>query len=73
MEIKEAIEKERLDEELNSVGNMDFRTKEKFLLPDYEREELITEKCRAYPEIKIENLKISKHLSIKANGLSISG
>ena len=30
---------------------MDSRTKEKFLLPDYEREELITEKCRAYPEI----------------------
>ena len=48
---KKPFEKERLDQELNSVGNMDSRTKEKLILPDYEREELITEKCRSYPEI----------------------
>ena len=30
---------------------MDSRTKEKLLLPDDEREELIIEKCIAYPEI----------------------
>ena len=31
--------------------NMDSGTKVKILLLDYEREELIAEKCRAYPEI----------------------
>ena len=48
---KKPFEKERLDGELNSGWKYRLKTKEKFLLPDYEREELITEKCRAYPEI----------------------
>ena len=49
---KKPFEKERLDEGIeNSSENMDSLTKEKFLLFNYEREELITEKCRAYPEI----------------------
>ena len=48
---KKPFEKERLYEELNSVGKYGPKNKNEAPLTWLKNEELITEKCRAYPEI----------------------